>query len=254
MGQRHQQFIRTLNPVKYGYFPEGFDMFSRRNKYVILPFHNQWLYGRSAPLSALRVLEHAMHVPEENRTGKNEYGRHTSPFGTNSRKLDNFDSYISAVECIINYTPKSEYGVTVPGFGGSWFLDRTDREEYEEMSSDFTMGDNNDGITIIDIPNLKYCFMNISSYSEEEVSEDVNDLPYLEPVGALEYMNAYYPIDADKFSGYSKSNNTREGLKKQAEKNAELNNKIARRFEAFKVLTQREVRKMFPKVYVEAVK
>jgi hypothetical protein len=255
MGQRHQQFIRTLNPVKHGYHPEGFDMFNKRKKFVILPFHNQWLFGRSAPLSALRVLEHAQNIPEGSRNGKDEFSRHNSPFGSSSRMLDEFNQYINAVECIINYTPKSEYGVNLPGFGSSWFLNRTDREEYEEMSSDFTAGDNNDGITIIDIPNLKYCFMNISNYSEEEISEDVNDLPYLKPVSALDYMSAYYPMGLGKFSEYSVKENTKEELIKQINANTELNNKIASRFEPFEVLTLSEVQKMFPKVYMgEAVK
>lgn len=257
MGQRHQQFIKTINPAKFGYFPEGFDMFNKRKKTVILPFHNQWLYGRSAPLSALRVLEHAQALPKASRTGNSDsFGGDSSPFGQGiGRYFRDFEKYISAVECILNYSPKGEYGVTNPGFGGSFFLDRKDKDEYKTMASDFTMGDNNDGITIIDVVNLKYCFMNICEYSidDEEILQSASDLPYLEPVGAMEYMNAYYPVDVEKFSKYYQENHTADELRDKTLENAPLNNKIANRFKDFKVLSLDEVKKMFPKVFKNEV-
>ena len=60
MGQRHQIFIHTVNPYHTEYDKskkaELKEMFGT-DKTTVFAFHNQWLFGRSALLSALNVLE-----------------------------------------------------------------------------------------------------------------------------------------------------------------------------------------------------
>ena len=60
-----------------------------------------------------------------------------------------------------------------------------------DMRLNFTMGDNNDGISIIDTIERKYCLMNISTYDMEYAC--VNRLKSLIPSSAEDYVHAYYP-------------------------------------------------------------
>lgn len=49
MGQRHQIFIKVANPVKSFYPHDITDKMKKlfgTKDYTILPFHNQWLFGR----------------------------------------------------------------------------------------------------------------------------------------------------------------------------------------------------------------
>jgi hypothetical protein len=102
------------------------------------------------------------------------------------------------------------------------------------MSERFDMGDNNDGITIIDTINNKYCFMNIFTYPDSFNRPNLNDvrgLPSMTPVDAETYVRAYYPKDVSS----TRENEVIEGLIKE--------------FEGFELLTEKELKKDFPKVY-----
>lgn len=251
MGQRHQQFINVTNPRKLSRNDE-FKMFNGRRKNIVLPFHNQWLYGRRAPLAALRVLEHTVHLNEKDRNGKdNMHSNYHTPFtyGGMRYSFDNFKKYISSIEFILNYSKDGDGDIDAPGFGGSWFLGD---DEYKTMSEDFTMGDNNDGVTLIDVTTNKYCFINISNYNDgdDELSHNVWDLPYMQPVDALTYMRAYYGETKETANPYHIEHCRDEGqsIEEYLKEASELNASIAKRFEGFEVMTLADIKKMFPKM------
>lgn len=252
MGQRHQIFIHLPNPVHCVY---GNDLTDKMKQYfgteptTILPFHNQWLYGRSALLSCLNVLIHSSALDLKDKTGKGGWGSYTTPFSVNGikNKFTDPDKFVGAIEFIMNWIPEAT-GFNDAGFMGAWYLGAN----HPEMRGDFTMGDNNDGITIIDVITNKYCFMNISSYKKDngELCYSANDLPYMVPVSAHEYVKAYYGESLKTCNPYYIGETLQKAGNKTAKQLvAEIKNdnmKLVRRFTKFEVLNSGEVAKLFP--------
>jgi hypothetical protein len=256
MGQRHQIFLSVPNPRKHlrenGYNDEAMKLFHFNKRTVILPFHNQWLYGRRAPLSALRVLRHAALFSRFEMLGNpdNSNPINGSPFTETgiryTQAFSTLEGYIKGIENLMNYEWTGEFN-ELEGTGkvsSSWFL----LDEYKEMSNHFDMGDNNDGITIIDTINNKYCFMNISTWGNEddERSYSASDLPVFTPVSAREYMKAYYPETPDELNSFQVNRDSTKEL--TAKENLTLNESIDKHFKNYKVLTLQEVNKLFPKM------
>lgn len=71
MGQRHQIFVKIVNPVKAQYNTSSITAEMKKlcgtGDYAILPYHNQWLYGRSALQHALNVLIHASQFSKKDK-------------------------------------------------------------------------------------------------------------------------------------------------------------------------------------------
>jgi hypothetical protein len=257
MGQRHQIFIHVPNPVHCVY---GNDVTDKMKQYfgteptTILPFHNQWLYGRSALLSCLNVLTHSFAIDAKDKKGKGGFGSYTTPFSVNGirSKFNDPDKFVAAIEFIMNYIPEAT-GFNEPGFMGAWFLGADE----PEMRDDFTLGDNNDGITIIDVITNKYCFMNISDYKKDngELCHSATDLPYLVPVSAHEYVKAYYGESLKTCDPYYIREERQKAQGMTAKQLvAEIKNdnmKLVRRFAKFEVLNSAEVAKLFPKLEKE---
>lgn len=257
MGQRHQIFIHVPNPVHCVF---GNKVTDKMKSYfgteptTILPFHNQWLYGRSALLSCLNVLKHSAAIDVKDKTGKGGFGSYTSPFSINGirSKFDDPDKFVAAIEFIMNYIPEGT-DFNEPGFMGAWFLGKDE----PEMRDDFTIGDNNDGITIIDVMTNKYCFMNISQYKrpDGELRHSASDLPYLVPQSAHEYVKAYYGESVKTINPYYISEDRQDAQGKTAKQIvAEIKNdnmKLVRQFAKFEVLNSAEVAKLFPKLEKE---
>ena len=161
-------------------------------EFTILPYHNQWLYGRSALQVALNLLNHGFQFNREEKTSTKAWGGNHTPICPNAMKNDfsNVEKLTSSIGFILNYIPvKTMFNEA--GLLGSWFLGKDE----PEMREDFRMGDNNDGITIIDVVENKYCFMNINEWQNRDKGERVNsasDLPYLFPSSAHDYVRCYY--------------------------------------------------------------
>jgi hypothetical protein len=254
MGQRHQIFIHVPNPVHCAYeasITDKMKQYFGTEPTTILPFHNQWLYGRTALLSCLNVLRHSFAIDHKDKIGKNGFGSYISPFSHNGIRsmFTDPDKFVAAIEFIMNYIP-DKWVSNDAGFLGSFYLG----VDEPEMRDDFTMGDNNDGITIIDVINNKYCFMNISKYKGDEGERcySAADLPYLVPVSAHDYVRAYYGESLKTCSPYFireerqvAQNKTAKQLVKEIKND---NMKLVRQFANFEVLNSAEVAKLFPKL------
>lgn len=210
MGQGHQVYIHGPNPgpktsgktdSKIGPFGSA----STTN----YAYHNQWLYGREPLRVAARILEAV--------TGK-------EPYGTLLGKLAN-----SIKEIADQFQKILETGLGQDNGHSLNFYPLN--EEDPEITTDFTRGDNNAGITIVDSLTGKYCFMNISGRYPDY--DGIYGLPSLKPLSAEQYVRAYYPLE-------------------EKHDNLETELEIAyllERLAPYPLLTLQEVKEMFPAVY-----
>lgn len=258
MGQRHQIFIKTINPYHSAWDAKEKAKLKKMfgtNKTTVLSFHNQWLYGRSALMSALNVLEFNEGITKKDRMDENSFNtNYNSPFtakGVQSLvSYKGFSHYMEVTKAILNLiTEENEF--RGKGWLGSWLLN----EEEPNMREMFTHGDNNDGITIIDAIENKYCFMNIYEQEYEEDDFSVIRLPSLKPCSGKEYVEAYNP---SKKALARKSYYGEQALKKGekefdefVKKTRKVNNALSKKLSKFKVLTEKELRAMFKKQYAE---
>jgi len=171
MGQRHQIYIAVKNRnVKT---EQDKIMFGTKET-TILSYHHQWLYGRSALFMAGKVMEMA---DIEYSPIKVDY-----EFPTTA-ELHEFMQWLLMIDNKYHEGEKgSGYHYVVPLLKCS-DGDRTKPEMYRNF---IDLGDNNDGITILDIPNRKYCFMFFSGGENGPVQNYV-------PLSAQQYVNYYYP-------------------------------------------------------------
>ena len=123
-------------------------------------------------------------------------------------------------------------------------------EEHSDMRHHFDYGDNNDGITIVDGVSRKYCMMNIYEYKAEKGERGIYTLPHKQPVSAREYMSVYYGETPETMSEYSKRDKTEKQIIALAKKYTKGNAKIERAINRASsgVLTNKEIKKLFPKM------
>lgn len=257
MGQRSQIFIKITNPAKFFYdkaeVKKAEKLFGKGDT-AIMVFHNQWLYGKSSLETALRILDFSSQFTKEEKTNKDtgyNYDTPITPKGFTSR-FDTVDKIVSAIEFILDYRPTNNCSRGSAGFDRNCFLNTTDNE----IRNDFRLGDNNDGIIIIDTIENKYCFMNINEYGsdDDEKYYSASDLKYLEPVSAIEYVRCYYGETKETCNPYylqDKTNSKQLSILKGFKKD---NAKLADRFLNYPVLTEKEVFEMFPNVAKEIKK
>lgn len=252
MGQRHQIFIRTINPYHHTY---GEDKAKARrlfgtHKTTVLAYHNQWLYGRSALLSALNILEFNEGFTKDERFGKKPSMGYNNPFHNDFIRSNEVDSFLRVVESTLNLC-REENEFRGKGWLGSWLLNHDE----PQMREFFTYGDNNDGITIIDTLENKYCFMNVHGYGNEEDSFNVGFLPYLKPCSGKKYVEAYCPSSASRarnsYYGQQALEKGELEFRKYVSKAKRINNKLVKRLDKFGLLTENELRKIFGKQYAE---
>lgn len=192
MGQRHQLFLKVNNPYKNkrNYSSNDDKKLMRKifgsGKHTIIALHHQWLYGRSA----VGVINHILNIT--NPDTMNEYN---NPFGE-SYMIESLEKYITDIMMLLQVqtNPKFPRGVGIERmtFLNSECID--DNGKYDsrwDMRLDFTMGDNNDGVSIIDTIERKYCLMNI--FSQEIGDTSVSNLPTMIPCSAEDYVDSYYP-------------------------------------------------------------
>jgi len=254
MGQRHQIFVQIANPAKFcsKNLKATLEAEYGTGDTTVLAYHNQWLYGRSALQSALGLLKFgAIFTKDEKETKKGyNYDLPFSPAAMqNNYEIKNFDKIPETIAFILNFKPVKTPWADA-GMGTSRYIGKTD----EGIREDFTMGDNNDGITIIDLINNKYCFMSIDSYSDRsELGYSANDLEYLQPATARQYVAAYYGETPETINPYyltvKGDGKTYLPIKKQlsiANQNIRLNTRIAKGFDKFELLTIKDLQRMFP--------
>ena len=160
MGQRHQVYIR---------------LHQKDNQ--MIGFHNHWSYG-TLPLSALkRILTF------------NKKAQSVERLTENSPWLNSEDKLQAILSCDYQKGFYSRYS------------DITKEMTVESNRKTFnpTMGDNNDGITVIDLTKKKigYCFMNIG-----EGDSSIRQAPPLEPLTAKQYLKLYYNEGTKEWKSY----------------------------------------------------
>ena len=246
MGQRHQIFINTVNPyhnTNDKVEKEKLKVMFGTKKTTVFAFHNQWLYGRSALLSALNVLEF-------NEGESKNYNNPLCKDGMRNTMHRGFKNTSSMIEAILNLC-REENEFRSKGWLGSWLLN----ESEPKMREFFTHGDNNDGITIIDTIQNKYCFMNIYDYENEEISNSISDLPYLTPLSGKDYVEAYCPSlsKTAKNSYYGKEalSESKEKFKEHLSEAKKINNSLVKRLSKFELLSEKELKNIFKKQYSE---
>lgn len=259
MGQRHQIFVKIANPVKFAYFntlqlkKKAIEQFGN-GEFTILVYHNQWLFGRGALQNALSLLQFGKQFTKGDKTDIKTWGAYDCPFGVNGMKQKfNLDEITNSIAFIMNYRPVNKSWLSA-GIGSSFYL-----KGEPEMRLDFTMGDNNDGITIVDLVENKYCFMNINSprSKEDGLGFGSCDLPTMKPVNARAYVSAYYgeTIEATNPHSFGDHDRTKVimpvGKQQKIVDGAIKINKVASKpFDKFEVLSLAELQVMFETMYL----
>src|ERR1019366_7302078 len=178
MGQRTQQFFRLPNPIPaYRKSLDLKNMAKWRNKidelanteasiskfeeiygtrdHIIVAFHHQWLYGASMTISALQMLDFNASLIN----GKD----YSNPFHKdylNVFSISNINTPDALIAFLHNFISmfRDELFVEYSRAGIESFHHLNPEEP--EMRNSYDLGDNNDGIYIIDLETNKYCFVN----------------------------------------------------------------------------------------------
>jgi hypothetical protein len=204
MGQRHQLFVIAKVANRY----RG-----------LAAFHNQWLYGPLALERCLRILTifsapaNRLPIQQELTAAR----RLDEEFWTKPRSWEDFEvPFPFITTCLLlgaSFDVKPIYN---------------SRVTLEAFNMAFNEGDNNDGITVIDITDLthvRYCFAFWRDWRsegglefEEEEEEDDEDNtwgegPRMTPLSGPMYLSAYH--NAKERSKDPKLHNELQALEKQ---------------------------------------
>jgi hypothetical protein len=219
MGQRHQIFIKVPNPIKFNRYSKSWSDLSEAKKSLgngkttVIAIHHQWLYGRSAVVNLINIMDF---------TDDKIRANYNNPF------FEDFmcNSYGEWKERMMMIIQVQSNKLHPRGLGIECMIYLNDDEPNMRLACD--EGDNNDGITIVDAINRKYCFMNIFEQELNEEYESVYLLPSMVPVSASDYANAYY-----KKGG---------------------NIKFTKPLDKYEVLSLKELNKIFPKMLAFDIK
>lgn len=158
MGQRHQIYVRL--PKR----DLGKDNPNTRGE-ITIGIHHQWLYGRTA----LKLLKQYLSfiAIDQKENGADSFSRH-------------YEATEKLAACYSLIAEEAYYH-------GVYQFTEAD----SDVLNDPRKGDNNDGITVIDLTKETptYCFMSLH-HIEAEAGEKC---PNLKPLTAEEYVTYYYP-------------------------------------------------------------
>lgn len=207
MGQRHQIYLR-LPAQNYG--KDNPNTCGEKT----VGIHHQWLYGKTA-LKLLKNYLTFMSVADKD-DGKNSFAR-------------KYDAMERLAAC---------YSV-IPSEG---YFHRV-HTDLEAECDDPRLGDNNDGITIIDISKdeIKYCFMSICGIE----AENYKKCPKFKPLTAEQYVTFYYP---EWRSGFARD---RDGNRVDAPEHKAEIIELLDFLKNYKTLSLSRVKKIFPKMFSE---
>lgn len=203
---------------------------------TVLAFHHQWLYGATALAIAHNFLEFTKPKKDD---------QYYNPLNKDSNMLEPTEivSYVKNLLSI--HRGIKGFAGRESGYESFHYLNKDE----PEMREDFTRGDNNDGVTIIDTTTGKYCFMNIG-----HGDSSIMKAKPLTPLSAIEYLECYYNTDVNQFNEYDKEeffNSNTEGKKKimdKLESNKKLIKKAEKLFKKFQLLSLSEIKEVFHKV------
>lgn len=196
MGQRHQVYVRV--PAKLYPDVNGKPNCNNRPEKTI-GIHHQWLFGKTA----VRLLGNSL------KFFKGQLGEEYNEVNSAAQNM---------LEGLYSLDLETAYYNRV--------------HKLDAECSDPRTGDNNDGITVIDLsgPVPSYCFVSLDGLEcAQEAREGVQDLV---PMSAQEYLLAYYPDY--KWRG--------EVNKEHEAECRELLNRV----EGFKVMSKARLYKIFP--------
>ncbi|KAJ3535280.1 hypothetical protein NMY22_g6559 [Coprinellus aureogranulatus] len=177
MGQRHQLFLIARVRPRPG---------ERKEYRCVAAFHHQWCYGR-LPLRCVSRFRHLAKVKANADLIR--------------RDLDNYHLGVERSDDIpcpyISFLASMAFSLDIEGdYAGNTYISNVC---YEPASMGSMEGDNNDGITVIDISapcDLAYCFVSICGLEGEE-----DNLRRGVPLTATQYLRAYYPMNLDPSAG-----------------------------------------------------
>jgi hypothetical protein len=219
MGQRHQIYVKFPGFSK----AETKKTANPTNGEGIAGFHHQWLYGMTAINSLARLVEFYKN--------SDKY----SPLKINTGYGLKRQSEV--VRAIYSVDLKTGYWHYVHNFldGQDDYAEREDCHKPPSEIIDPRMGDNNDGITIVDLSHgdFRYCFMSLHGL---ECGGKVKELS---PLSAKEYLFSYYP-------DFNKGHRNMEIEKKEW---LIACDSLALIEKETKILTLSEVKKMFPAMF-----
>lgn len=249
MGQRSQILVRVPNPVKHLTFAtqaekeRAIAMFGT-DKTTFLSYHNQWCYGRSLVQQCLNLLNFAKNFTKKEILSK--YGEYNIPYSIvgYNHKFRTIEKITSTIGFIMNFRPENKDWLKA-GIGESFFVGG---DVYDiELREDFTRGDNNDGVIIVDMINKKYCFVNPYS-KDKERANSVRHLPKCKPFDAHSYVKCYYGETIKTTNPYHLENKTKEQQQEYVNQQIKINAELVKGFEKFKVFTLEELDVLFPKM------
>lgn len=268
MGQRHQIYIRIPNPMKNEEFVKDMKSYDSDGKKIahakrffgsgetsILAFHHQWLYGMTAAAVCYKIMqeaiksEHPYHIFHK----EIDYCPDCIHYTLAKDKVDGYKELVQAILFIQDNVQFAEngarYGIQDAFFTNEECYNEKGKKDFEDCREDFRIGDNNDGIMIIDCITKKYCFMNIG-FGDSNVMK----LPPLVPVSAGRYVRAYYPTTEKSLGSYTRKEECGNDQAKIQERLKNNNKKVEfviEQFKEFKVLSLKEVAEIFPAVYAD---
>ena len=219
---------------------------------ITVGFHNQWLYNRSHAFIAAKLLFAAKVF---NKDGYKRNPLNLEKWEEDSY-IDGFDSNdpFSVIKWLKNFMcnaffDDSKLGdYTRHGIERFHFLNAED----EITGEDFTCGDNNDGVLIVDFSKIAYCFVNINNYGS---------LPNLVPVDVKSYVCSYSPESISEISqediDYETKQNgkTLADLEKKCKADSKINKLFFKKFKKeYKLLTTEDLIESFPVLESELIK
>lgn len=206
MGQRHQVYLRHFN--------------KDTKKHETVGLHHQWLYGQTAIILLKNFVNFYKKTDKKYNVFQNSYQGST----------------LDLLKMNYSYSPSDGYLSRVHTF---------DNEEDKDCLENPEYGDNNDGITLIDIPEKgkpKICLLNFYDkqkvvYNElEDGFEPEGDIVEgFRPISPYEYVELYYDLN------YYIKNNKEKSFVAKVKRDAKFidNNSV--------LMTVEDIKNMFPK-------
>ena len=261
MGQRSQTFIKINNPLKNKEYKKELcesDLSSARKifgnaKHSVIPFYHQWLFGLTFAGMSFNILSEVRKAKGKFHPFSKDYSK-TSYAKRTDRIFGNTQAYgtIDIITDLISMQSNTEIAEKTNRFGHEAFSYIGDEcynekgvkeSKWGDIRADFTIEDNNDGVLIIDAVEMKYGFY-------RDVYE--KNILFQEPVSAKEYVRKYYPTSQSELSDYAiKQAEKGKGVEQLLSDNLETIIFTKDLLQYFQVLSLKEVKTIFPKMYKE---
>lgn len=226
MGQRHQLYVRIKGKA---------DRDGKNAKPIMLGFHHQWLFGKTAMQTLIRALKFA----DASLSDKfHSVLREPYDAGQDASR---------ALQAVFSVDADSGYFHSVWPF--QFNGDKSDNAS--DCLENPMLGDNNNGITIIDLTGdkPKYCFMSLHHLECLNGVDDDFEVENLVPIDAQRWIELHYPLNP-KADYYTKGE--RAWKAEDVKENIKECKDLVKALSKYDVLTLKEVKAMFPKMFKAA--